>query len=608
MMVDKKKQGRLRRAFLVTGGGIVLLFATITLLYGALQKWSFSNASDYIFDSSKIEINDGAAILKLVPDSIIHDQEVKFSGTKDNTRWVTDRIELDAAGLSSGSGTYTSQTIDSGAVGAEWGTLSWTEAAAHGSARFSAARTMGALTGGKAVYGGDIDGDNDIDVVVVQRNEPSVLSFENNDTETFTPRVIGNKELAGASDPHVADINKDGRLDVVAIGSSALYWFENMGGTPPTWTPRTITTSGISVGMEVEVADINGDSNPDVVIGDARSIQWYENDGASPPLWTVRTVDSTLSGVDALFTADLDLDGDLDLLAGDGNGFYWYESDGAVSPAFTKRSIDAEIVKAESIIAVDLNSDGKMDVVGVGRDTSTLSWYENDGLTPPGFTRRTVDPGPLSKPVSVAAGDLDRDGDQDLVLATEFDVQWYRNGGGAQPAWTRTALAAGTVSQGEQLFLVNLGDANVNGDDDLDIVLVEATQVSWWENLLPHSNIRFQLRTSADGITWSNWQGPEGRTTGSFTDPWGGERVTVPNGRYIQYRVYFRSHNSISLNVQLSMVRLDPANRLYPTDNPTIQNVTGLDFTSINSFTETLGASNQGLVRYQISRDGAALY
>jgi len=472
-----KRQGRLYRTFFVTGWAILLLFATGTLLFAALQNWGFTTATNYTFDSTKVEVSAGLTKLRLV--TIIHDEEAKFTGTQSNTQWTTDHIELDANGLSTGSGTYTSQIIDSGIAGAVWGKISWTETLTQDSASFSPTKSVGSLSTGFSVYSADIDGDDDIDIIAVQKNRPRSSYFENNGAETFISRVVNRGTPKNARDLHGGDINKDGRQDFVAVAQDDLVWFENRGGTPARWRKRIITPTPSS-GLEVEVADVNGDGNLDVVIGDAGSVQWYQNNGANPPSWTAHAVDGTLSVVDALSTGDLDADGDLDLLAGDEAGLYWYENSGANPPLFIKRNIDTTVVNAESIIAADLNNDGNLDVVGVGLNSLNLNWYENNGSTPPGFTERTIDSGPLASPVSVAAGDLDRDGNEDVVLVDGADVHWYHNEGGAPPTWTKTTLTVGTVSNGDHLFLVNLED-DVNGDADLDILVAEGSQVSWWE-------------------------------------------------------------------------------------------------------------------------------
>ena len=101
-MVRLNRQRRVCSAIFSSVGGILLLLATVTLLYAALKNWDFTTATDYSFDSDKIDVASGLAKLKTV--SFIHDEEDEFSGTQSNTQWATDHIELDAAGLSSGPG------------------------------------------------------------------------------------------------------------------------------------------------------------------------------------------------------------------------------------------------------------------------------------------------------------------------------------------------------------------------------------------------------------------------------------------------------------------------------------------------------------------------
>jgi len=64
LMVSLRKQKTLRTGILIAGGAVLLLLASITILSAALENWTFSSVSNYTFDSNKIEINDGQAILK----------------------------------------------------------------------------------------------------------------------------------------------------------------------------------------------------------------------------------------------------------------------------------------------------------------------------------------------------------------------------------------------------------------------------------------------------------------------------------------------------------------------------------------------------------------
>jgi hypothetical protein len=72
------------------------------------------------------------------------------------------------------------------------------------------------------------------------------------------------------------------------------------------------------------------------------------------------------------------------------------------------------------------------------------------------------------------------------------------------------------------------------------------SDIVWSETLPAGTNIRFQLRTSPDNITWTIWMGPDGTSATFFTDPTGGEAIPAVlrdkiNDQWIQYRVWLET-------------------------------------------------------------------
>ena len=82
-------------------------------------------------------------------------------------------------------------------------------------------------------------------------------------------------------------------------------------------------------------------------------------------------------------------------------------------------------------MAADLNADGWIDLASASKDDDTVAWYPNDG-TGHFPTKRIVSAGEESTGAySLVAVDIDKDGDQDLIVASNGNdhVSLWRNDG-----------------------------------------------------------------------------------------------------------------------------------------------------------------------------------
>ena len=223
----------------------------------------------------------------------------------------------------------------------------------------------------------------------------------------------------------------------------------------------------------IDGADINGDPWPDIVTGG----WWYENPGAATGGWTRHTIGSPLNNMAAVY--DFDGDGDQDILGTEGQGadsnpnFRWAQNDGAggFSVLDNVDSGDGDFLQG---VAVERFEGGALEVAlswhATGKGVQKLAVPGSDPSTEQ-WTRSLLSG--TSQDEDLSSGDIDRDGDQDLLLGTK----WLRNDEGS---WTSYTLnpAEGAPDRNEL--------ADINDDGKLDAVVgFEAVSVlgklAWYE-------------------------------------------------------------------------------------------------------------------------------
>ncbi|QDT00720.1 FG-GAP-like repeat-containing protein [Adhaeretor mobilis] len=319
---------------------------------------------------------------------------------------------------------------------------------------------------------------------------------------------VGNSPIVGQI-LEAADLDKDGDLDLVTAGFELqLQWHENVGNGD--YVTHDITPEAFSP-SEMELIDFDRDGDLDV-LAVGISYVWFENDGSQT--FTSHMIAEVTRGASNLMAVDIDNDGDLDVLSTEEYSFgfnslparaLWHENLGDGN--FQTRQIATldDYPFAEEHLAVgDLDNDGDPDlVVGPTDDFGRgLDWYENDGqgnfarheITPtfPGTDRVWLP----SRVNSTQLVDQNRDGNLDLVYTTSFGF----------PGWISGDGEGGFVHSGSipsnSPFESSLIPLDVDGDSDLDwfYALPSSGSFSWYSNdgaATPRLNLEHELKTDA---------------------------------------------------------------------------------------------------------------
>jgi hypothetical protein len=307
---------------------------------------------------------------------------------------------------------------------------------------------------------GDIDGDGDLDLVmgvIGGAFAPRTTAIENlllveqvapGEFTTRTRAMISMIDVGSESVPTLADLDGDGDLDLLvgskilpqAEGASITRW-ENVGTrTAPSFRHRGELPERVEFQAAPAVGDLDGDGRPDLLVGSWRDrLQYWRNTGtATAPAWTLAdsqfvSISRGSNTVPAL--ADLDGDGDLDLVIGEASGqVNLYRNAGSrTAPSFelvsdNLQGIDVGRRAAPSL--ADVDGDGKPDLLFGSEDGTMQLWRNVTAGAEIRFER--VNDFALSADAYAAPtlGDLDGDGDLDLILGTMSGGLRYFEGTG----------------------------------------------------------------------------------------------------------------------------------------------------------------------------------
>lgn len=315
----------------------------------------------------------------------------------------------------------------------------------------------------------DLDGDGDLDYVNGQSTSNNLEVYLNNGAGTFSHSTL----LTGGAYFTLGDVDNDEDIDIVASSGgpgSNVHVYKNNGSGSFSYFSTFIVNLPGTCANQIKLSDVNLDGDLDVIIGKnciASPDAVYLNDSVGNFIEAESPIPMNIS----FSLADFNADGHLDLAALRGGSFTSVSSTiflNSGTGMFTTIAWHTEHgnLNANDIKVGDFNSDGNIDyAVSVLSSPEKMHVYLNDGTgTSFSLVQYTVDGGGANP----AIADIDNNGSHDIIAALSAG-----SGNGGSEVWINNGSASFTYGSSaaetnDVTTRAVIGD--IDGDTDLDYI------------------------------------------------------------------------------------------------------------------------------------------
>ena len=269
--------------------------------------------------------------------------------------------------------------------------------------------------------------------------------------------VTVNNPITGAS-VAVGDIDNNGDMELVVQGWFQVHVWNHDGTNYPGWPKATGTGNSISPTL----ADLDGDGDLEIICPIGSAMHVWHHDGTEATGWPQSSSESFQTAA----VGDVDDDGDLEIIAGNGRPnfpdqvpfqIYMWSSNGEIEPGFPINNLGS--IRGPISLG-DIDNDGEIEIVARAGDL--IQVFNSEGQSEPGWP---VDPGGPIRNSSTAIGDVDGDGYME-IFAGGFDLFGYHHDG--------TTMCGFPVDLPTNCYIISgLIIASIDGDSSSPEILVK---------------------------------------------------------------------------------------------------------------------------------------